>query len=45
MLAELRLPSVIRKVKFTDFVKHATLSKMQLTEFCFHTNSKVHSLL
>ena len=36
---------MIRKVKFTDFVKRATSSKMQLTEFRFHTNSKVHSLL
>ena len=35
---------MIIKVKFTDFVKRATL-KMQLTEFRFHTNSKVHSLL
>ena len=45
ILAELRLPTVIRKVKFTDFVKCATSPKMQLAEFCFHTNSKVHSLL
>jgi len=36
---------VIRKVKFTDFVKHATSPKMQLTEFRFHVNYKVHSLL
>ena len=45
ILAELRLPTVIRKVKFTDFVKCATSRKMQLAEFRFHTNSKVHSLL
>ena len=42
ILAELQLPSVIRKVKFTDFVKRATSPKMQLAEFRFHTNSKVH---
>ena len=35
---------MIRKVKFTDFVKRATSSKMQLAEFRFHKNSKVHSL-
>ena len=45
ILPELRLPTVIRKVKFTDFVKRATSPKMQLAEFRFHTNSKVHSLL
>ena len=45
ILAELRLPTVIRKVKFTDFVKRATSPKMQLVEFRFHTNSKVRSLL
>ena len=45
ILAELRLPTVIRKVKFTDFVKRATSPKMQLAEFRFHTNSKVYSLL
>ena len=45
ILAELRLPSVIRKVKFTDFVKRTTSPKMQLAEFRFHTNSKVHLLL
>ena len=45
ILAEPRLPTVIRKVKFTDFVKRATSPKMQLTEFCFHMNSKVHSIL
>ena len=45
ILAELRLPTVIRKVKFADFVKRATPPKMQLAEFRFHTNSKVHSLL
>ena len=45
ILAELRLPTVIRKVKLTDFVKRASSSKMQLAEFRFHTNSKVHSLL
>ena len=44
ILAELRLLTVIRKVKFTDFVKRATSPKMQLVEFRFHTNSKVHSL-
>ena len=36
---------MIRKVKFTDFVKRATSHKMRLAEFRFHTNSKVHSLL
>ena len=45
ILAKLRLPTVIRKVKFTDFVKRATSPKMQLAEFRFHKNSKVHSLL
>ena len=45
ILAELRLPTVIRKVKFIDFVKRATSPKMQLAEFRFHRNSKVHSLL
>ena len=45
ILAELRLPTVIRKVKFTDFVKRATSPKMQLTEIRFHANFKVHSLL
>ena len=35
----------LRKVEFTDFVKRATANKMQLTEFRFHKNSKVHSLL
>ena len=45
ILAELRLPTVITKVEFNDFVKRATSPKMQLAEFCFHTNSKVHSLL
>jgi len=45
ILAELGLPTVIRKIKFTDFVKRATSPKMQLTEFRFHTNFKVHSLL
>ena len=45
ILAELRLPAVIRKVKFTDFVTRATSPKMQLAEFRFHTNSKVHSSL
>ena len=39
------LPSVIGKVKFIDFVKRATSPKMQLAEFRFHTNPKVHSLL
>ena len=32
-------------MKFTDFVKRATSPKIQLAEFRFHTNSKVHSLL
>ena len=41
----LRLLTVIRKVKFTDFVKRATSPKLQLTEFRFHSDSKVHSLL
>ena len=45
ILAELRLPTVIRKVKFTDFVKRATSPKIQLAEIRFHTNFKVHSLL
>ena len=45
LFAELRLPTMIRKVKFTDFVKSATCPKMQLAKFRFHTNSKVHSLL
>ena len=45
ILAELRLPTVIRKVKFNDFVKRAMSPKMQLTEFRFNTNFKVHSLL
>ena len=40
-----QLTSVIREIKFTDFVKRATSPKMQLAEFRFHTNSKVHSLL
>ena len=44
ILAELRLPTVIRRIKFADFVKRATSPKMQLVEFRFHTNSKVHSL-
>ena len=35
ILAELQLPSVIGKVKFTDFVKRATSPKMQLAEFRF----------
>ena len=35
-LAELRLPTMIRKVKLTDFVKRATCPKMQLSEFRFH---------
>ena len=45
ILAELRLPTVIRKVKFTDFVKRATSPKMQPAEFRFDTISKVHSFL
>ena len=36
ILAELRLPTVIRTVKFTDFVKRDTSPKMQLAEFRFH---------
>ena len=35
ILAELRLPTVTRKVKFTDFVKRATSPKMQLAELDF----------
>ena len=35
---------MIRKVKFIDFVKRATSAKIQLAEFRFYTNSKVHSL-
>ena len=35
ILAELRLPTVIRKVKVTDFVKHAKSPKMQLAEISF----------
>ena len=45
ILAELRLLTLMRKVKFTDFVKRATSPKLQLAEFRFHTNSRVHSLL
>ena len=45
ILAKLRLPTVIRKVKFTDFAKRTTSPKMQLAEFRFHTNFKLHSLL
>ena len=45
ILAEPRLPAVIRKVKLTDFLKRATSPKMQLTEFRFPTNSEVHSIL
>ena len=44
-LPKLRLPTVIRKVKFTDFVKRATSPKMQLAKIRFLTNSKVYSLL
>ena len=40
-----RLPTVIRKVKFTDFVEVATSLNLKLTEFCFPANSKVQSLL
>ena len=47
ILTELRLPTVIRKAKFTNLIKRATSPKMQLAEFRFHTNSyksyKVHS--
>ena len=35
ILAELRLPGVMRKVKFTSFVTRATSPKMQLAEFRF----------
>ena len=35
ILAEPRLQTVIRKVKFTDFVKRAKSQKMQLAEFRF----------
>ena len=45
ILAERRLLTVIRKVKFTDSVKRATRPKMQPAEFHFDTNSKVHSFL
>ena len=45
ILPELRLPTVIRKLKFTDFVKRATSPKMQLAKIRFLTNSKVYSLL
>ena len=45
ILVELRLPTVIRKVKITDFVKRATSPKMQPAEFRFDANSKVHSFL
>ena len=45
LLAELRLPTEIRKVKFIDFVKRATSPKMQLAQFRLHTNSMEHSLL
>ena len=43
--AKLRLPTAIRKVKFTDLVKRAMSPKMQLMEFRFHANSKVPSFL
>ena len=45
ILAEPRLPTVIRKVKFTDLVNRATSPKMQLARFRFYTNSKAHSFL
>ena len=45
ILAELRLPTVIRKVEFTDFVKRARSPRMQLADLRFHANSKVHLLL
>ena len=45
ILGELRSPSVLRKVKLTDFVRRATSPKMQLAEFRFHATSKIHSLL
>ena len=35
ILAELRLPTVIRKVKFTDFVKRATSLKCSWRNFVF----------
>ena len=38
ILAELRLPTMIRMVKFTDFVKRATSPKMKLAEIRFHAN-------
>ena len=44
ILAEPRLPTIISKVKFSDFLKYATSHKMQLKEFRFHTNFKVHSI-
>ena len=37
ILTDLRLPTVIRKVKFTHFVKRVTSPKIQLAEFRFHT--------
>ena len=45
ILAELRLPTVIRKVKFANFVKRAASPKIKLAEIRFHANSKVHSVL
>ena len=45
ILPALRLPTVIRKLKFTDFVKRATSPKMKLAKIRFLTNSKVYSLL
>ena len=36
---------MISNVKFPDFVKRVASPKMQLTEFRFYTNSKLHSLL
>jgi len=42
---ELKLPSVLKNVKLTNFVKRATSPEKQLTEFRFHAISKVHSLL
>ena len=36
---------MISKVKFPDFVKRAASPKMQLTEFRFYSNSKLHALL
>ena len=42
ILAELRLPTVIRRVKFANFAKRSTSRKVQLTKSRFH--SKVNCL-